>query len=384
MACKICSIKTTSVLLLLFSLFLGLSSFTEGYKSYISCVSIISQKRNSVKVETLYGSFIVDEPVLIELLNCPQMKRLQGIRQLGIWCKFMHPDEFNRYDHSVGVWALVRRFGGSLEEQVAALLHDASHTAFSHVGAFFFVDDAKHMDDFQDNEHAYYLHHSGIVDILARHKLQVADIHHKDEQFTILEKSLPDICADRFEYNIQGGLWENLITREQAHEIVEAVAFENNTWYFTDVKQALRFAYLPLIMTRTIWGAPENFLTGKWLGQALRRAAELGIITADDVRYSTDDFVWNKLVNSSDKEICVYIEKIVNCRNYFTLDSDYDLILQGKFRGVDPLVKTDQGLQRLTELDEKYAREYVRIKQLTERGWQVMLTEGSPIVAGLA
>ncbi len=28
---------------------------------------------------------------------------------------------------------LVNRLGGSLEEQIAALLHDVSHTAFSHV-----------------------------------------------------------------------------------------------------------------------------------------------------------------------------------------------------------------------------------------------------------
>jgi HD superfamily phosphohydrolase len=28
---------------------------------------------------------------------------------------------------------LVRRLGASLEEQIAALLHDVSHTAFSHV-----------------------------------------------------------------------------------------------------------------------------------------------------------------------------------------------------------------------------------------------------------
>jgi len=35
---------------------------------------------------------------------------------------------------------LVRRLGASLDEQIAALLHDVSHTAFSHVIDFVFND----------------------------------------------------------------------------------------------------------------------------------------------------------------------------------------------------------------------------------------------------
>ena len=45
-----------------------------------------------------------------------------------------------RYEHSVGVMLLVRRFGASLDEQIAALLHDVSHTAFSHVIDYVFND----------------------------------------------------------------------------------------------------------------------------------------------------------------------------------------------------------------------------------------------------
>lgn len=43
-----------------------------------------------------------------------------------------------RYDHSVGVMLLIRMLGGTLEEQIAGLLHDVSHTAFSHVADYVF------------------------------------------------------------------------------------------------------------------------------------------------------------------------------------------------------------------------------------------------------
>ena len=48
-----------------------------------------------------------------------------------------------RYEHSVGVMLLARRVGGGLREQVAALLHDVSHTAFSHVIDHVFHDQAR-------------------------------------------------------------------------------------------------------------------------------------------------------------------------------------------------------------------------------------------------
>ena len=39
------------------------------------------------------------------------------------------------FEHSLGAFILVRRLDAALDEQIAALLHDASHTAFSHVHA---------------------------------------------------------------------------------------------------------------------------------------------------------------------------------------------------------------------------------------------------------
>lgn len=82
--------------------------------------------------DVLYGEFKVD-PVVEELILSKSVQRLKGIHQTG--ASYLVNKEWNvtRFDHSVGVMLLVKKLGGSVEEQIAGLLHDVSHTAFSHV-----------------------------------------------------------------------------------------------------------------------------------------------------------------------------------------------------------------------------------------------------------
>lgn len=90
--------------------------------------------------DAIYGRNEITEPVLLDLMKSDAMQRLKGISQHGVTALLGITPPFSRFDHSVGVMLLVRRLGASLEEQVAALLHDVSHTAFSHVIDFVFND----------------------------------------------------------------------------------------------------------------------------------------------------------------------------------------------------------------------------------------------------
>ena len=83
--------------------------------------------------DEIYGEFKVAEPVLISLINSQPIQRLKGIDNYGIPKEMYQFPGFSRFDHSLGVLLLLRRLGAGIEEQVAGLLHDVSHTAFSHV-----------------------------------------------------------------------------------------------------------------------------------------------------------------------------------------------------------------------------------------------------------
>src|SRR5690554_3955482 len=94
-------------------------------------VYFVKERKSAPQVlhlKTLYGDITITEPVLIELLQDPAMQRLKEIRQYGSNYYTIKKQDYNRFDHSVGVFALLRIYGASLHEPIAGLLHDVSHT----------------------------------------------------------------------------------------------------------------------------------------------------------------------------------------------------------------------------------------------------------------
>ncbi|MBM6861716.1 HD domain-containing protein, partial [Clostridium saudiense] len=85
--------------------------------------------------DKIYGEFEVED-VLEELINTKVVQRLKNIHQGGA-IYLVNPNwNITRYEHSVGTMIFIKMIGGTLEEQIAGLLHDISHTAFSHVVDF--------------------------------------------------------------------------------------------------------------------------------------------------------------------------------------------------------------------------------------------------------
>jgi HD superfamily phosphohydrolase len=78
--------------------------------------------------DELYGRVEITEPVLLDLIASEAMQRTKGISQHGITALLGITPPFSRFDHSLGAMLLVRHLGASVKEQIAALLHDISHT----------------------------------------------------------------------------------------------------------------------------------------------------------------------------------------------------------------------------------------------------------------
>jgi HD superfamily phosphohydrolase len=325
-----------------------------------------------MEIKTIYGSYEIEQP-LIELINSPAIQRLKNIYMGGV-ARYIGDTRYKdgtRFEHSISVLALLIKYGASLNEQIAGLLHDASHTAFSHVGDVLF----KGSQDkcYQDEIHEWYLKKQGTDKILEKYKISLSSILHKEGDFKRLEQELPDICIDRLEYNLSSVLRREMISESEFAELLDHLKFQNDKWFFDDLEIAKKFAKNPLILNEFIWAAPDNVLAYNFMAQALKLAVDAQIITNDDIHFSSDDIVWNKLKKAEDAQIIKILDRIENVRSVFVICSSdkCDLVATGKFRGIDPWVKTGANMARLTQLDAEFKQEFERVKNLTDAGWPI-------------
>lgn len=313
-------------------------------------------QQQSRTVETMYGSVQVSEPVLLELLDHQAFHRLKNINQYGIMA-FVRPEQkYTRHEHSLGVFYMLRTFGAGLEEQVAGLLHDVSHTAFSHI-ADFIHDSVLDKYSYQDTIFKWYLSETGLLAVLEKHGFERVAGFGNGIEYKMLKDDLPNLCADRLEYNLYGGYVEGWLTAQEMKEIVKDVQYKDGQWVFTGAQSAKKFAKITIDLSIKNWTSAENAFISTTMASILKRAFTLNIVTKDDFHFSTDQKVMDALRNSDDKMIQTWLTKIDNHSKAYTVASSnkYDLHVKSKFRGVDPLVSVNGGNMRLTELDEEFS-----------------------------
>lgn len=317
----------------------------------------------------------IKPPVVLALLRHPVMQRLKGIDQSGLTKYTCNVKSYSRYEHCLGVYSILRRYHASDLECIAGLLHDASHTVFSHVGDLVFNKKLTDAHSYQDQIHCWYLTELGIAQTLQEFNISINDILPENPNFTALEQDLPDICADRLEYNLHTALINGYTSTDEIEIILDNLQYQNGKWFFTDKEIASKFAQLPLINCLNIWGSIENLIVYHCGAAALKRAIEIGTLTTNDIHFSLDTAVFEKLKSSQDGVIQSLLEKCFNPSKFYQLceASHQGLHLKGKFRGIDPLVRIDGNLTRLTALDQKFLNDWNAAKNQLTTGFNVKM-----------
>lgn len=345
------------------------------FLNFISNVPYLSAEfiKPSCKIETIYGTTIVTEPVIIDLINDKFMQRLKEVNQYGIDYYVYKPENYTRYDHSLGVFFLVRKYGACLREQIAALLHDVSHTVFSHVGDFLF-NKFNNKDSHQDDIHYKFIKKTSLKNVLKKHGYKIKDILHKNGSFTCLEADLPDLCADRLEYNLFGGLLEGIININDINTILNDLKFKNGIWYFTDPKVAKLFANVTAYLTVNKWTSPDTMAIDLLSAETLKLALEVNLLSMDDIYYGYDSKIWSKLLLSKNHMVKNHVNKLLNFKNFYKLDSNnFDFFIKLKCRVVDPFVKLNYKFFRLSQIDKDFNLELNEIRSKLSKGLAIKL-----------
>jgi len=293
--------------------------------------------------DRLYGKFEIDSSVLVELINSPAIQRLKGINQLGVPAEFYPFPSYSRYEHSIGVMLLLKMLGANEEEQIAGLLHDASHTAFSHM-IDWVIKGQGGGESYQDENHLSFLKKTEMPAILARHGYdieKIADYH----RFGLLERDIPNLCADRVDY----ALCE--FSDDVIQECLASLAVKDGFIVFDNIRLAELFAMNFIERQKVNWGGLEAVNRYFYFAKALRRTLELGLIKFEDF-YKDDAHVMNLIKDCQDEEF-KKIMAALSIKNWDNLPKSDQRMLK-KIRFIDPLCVSGHGVKRLSEIDSDF------------------------------
>lgn len=301
--------------------------------------------------DTLYGEVEVTEPVLTELMHCSALQRLKGVEQGAYRKPFFACEPPNRFEHSVGVMLLLRRYGVSLEEQVAGLIHDVSHSAFSHGIDYILKRGTEKTQAHQDATQADFVKNSEIPGILAKHGLNVNDIL-DDARYPLKETEIPDICADRIDYTFRDGVAYKEITVESATDFLEHLTTSKKRWVFDNYTYAKRFAQLFNTLNGDYWAAIGSGVMFQTVGDYISHALHKGYIT-EDILYSTDQEVLNaiKPYIASDQQARIFHDRMNRIIDFSSSPNNYDAHVFVKSRAIDPLCYHKGTVQRVSDID---------------------------------
>lgn len=322
--------------------------------------------------DRLYGRFDVTEEVLTELIDSYEVQRLKGVSQRGYPASTQmvskNPPHYTRYEHSIGCMLLLRKMGAGIEEQIAGLLHDTSHTAFSHVADWAFGN--PEAEDYQDSILSDYIKGSALAAIIQKHGYDLERISNMERhgKFGLLERNAPDVCADRIDYALRDSHNTHL---EEGRKAIEGLMANNGEIVFRSRASARAFADCYVSDIRDSYADPENLIRYRILGNALKYAMDTGIITMKDL-HTDEDTVIRKINGSGDAEAMSLMVGALGRVN-FRVTEGRGIFLKYKLRYVDPKFIENGGLVRLSRVDSEYARLIEEEKERQRRGVYIEL-----------
>jgi len=315
--------------------------------------------------DRIYGPAEIREPVLLALIKSAPIQRLKNINQAGASKYILAGRTVSRYEHCVGVMILLKKLGAPIEEQIAGLLHDVSHTAFSHVADFVFKN-KNFQNTFHEKFYKKIILQSSIPKILKKFGFNTARIL-KDDNFSLLERPLPDLCADRVDYTMRDStaFWGK---RRTTGEYIKNLAVVGNEIIFASKATAKKFATDFIRTDEASWSHPLEVAAHKILADAIKIALDKKIITVNDL-FQDDQWVYAKLNKSRDKQIVEKL-KMLNPKLKIRDNPDnFDFHARNKLRFVDPKYLDNRGhLHRVSETFKKFKGILTKHKQKIERG----------------
>lgn len=319
--------------------------------------------------DEVYGRILFGDPVLQELMSSAALLRLQGVLQHGITGLIGITRATTRFEHSVGTMLLVRKMGGSIEEQMAALIHDVSHTAFSHVIDYVFH--SHEEQNYHDSVKETYISSTDLPRLLANRGYDWRDFL-DGERYPLLEQPAPALCADRIDYFLRDALGLGIATADKITWALSHLTVMNNRIVVDDLETARWFGYTYITADQSSWANFREVALYELTAMAIRRGLEIGAIEEGDF-WGSDRELWLKLQKSNDPIIMERLGYVSKSTEFVWDEVDSDFVVGTKLRTVDPDVLVGSELQSLSALDNDFATARVTYLDRNRGNWPIRI-----------
>lgn len=302
--------------------------------------------------DAMYGVHEITEAPLLALLASAPVRRLGRVHQHGMSGLLGLTPPVTRLEHSVGALLLVRRVGGSVEEQAAALLHDISHTALSHVadGAF------PSNGSYHEIHKARYVATTSLPSLLP--KVGLPDEVLDEELFGLVEQCAPHLCADRLDYGLRDTVAFDYLPLSTAQAIFANLtafpspAVPNRYLALREPALALDLARAYIAADAGVWCNPAHADMYLRAGALIRTLVANGRLAEDDL-WLDDEAFWAAMRAACNDEGRREMDAL------YTIPEEKGLRLpwDSKVRTLDPDMVVDGALAPLSQVSAVWNKE---------------------------
>lgn len=310
--------------------------------------------------DRVYGKVKIEEPVILALINSPSLQRLKGVDQAGyspLYFKLLSlkvKKPVNRFEHSLGVFLLLKKYGASPEEQIAGLLHDVSHSVFSHTIDYVFASGSPSLQNYQDNILEKFIRQSEIPIILEKYQIEVDRVL-QEKNFPLSKEPLPALCADRIDYSLRNALGYCFATIKEINYFLEHLVIKNNRWVFKNLASARKYARFFFQLNQKHYSSLATAAIFQTTADVIKQALKKNYLQKSDL-FTTDQQVINKIKKQlkKDARLAFLFARMIGKTKVENNLDDYDRVTLVKSRMVDPCFITKNKIKRLSQADKKW------------------------------
>lgn len=312
--------------------------------------------------DRIFGNIKIEDPLILDLINTPSFQRLKRINQYG-GVNLIYPTyQVSRFEHSIGVWWILKNLHTSTEIQVAGLLHDIGHTAFSHM-----VDMA--MENKNENYHEGIESHLDANDeirkILKKYRVKTIEA----DQCPEIKRDPVDIGADRLDYGIRD--YYGAVGRKTRFglKVLTNVRLKNRSIVFTNKLTARKYALTALKAMWKVIYEPKVAVVYQSLIEIIRSGLSEGWLKNEDLN-KDDQYAFDVIKKNKDKfpeKYSKIFEKSFIAKEV-KKGAGYDFHhVKLRARYFDPIIDLGGGEQRLSEIDNSFIKVLKKNKKVFEK-----------------